>query len=71
MKDGLGAMLLVNLFEQDGQSGAFTLSVARRVELDILVAEILVDRLGILSPRPEKTPLPIPECSPATIRRGW
>ena len=41
-------MLLGNLFEQDGQSRAFTLSVARRVELDILVAKILVYRLGIL-----------------------
>jgi hypothetical protein len=39
-------MLLVNLFEQDGQSSAFTLSVARRVELDILVAEILLYRLA-------------------------
>ena len=71
VKDRLCAVLLVDFLEQDGQRGAFTLVVGRRVELDILVAEVLVEDLGILRELHARERLPCSESSPATFRRGW
>src|SRR5690606_30817915 len=51
MKNGSCAMLLVDLLEQHGEGPAFALDVMRLVELDILVAEILIQFLGILRER--------------------